>query len=110
MKFFIGSAGATQTFLKGIPEENINNIKSFGDGKLLVLYKGEYAPLGEPIIQEKIIEKEVEVIKEVMVDNPEQAAIIDALTKENAALNKELEKLKAEIPKLKEKIKKLAEA
>ncbi len=95
MKFFIGTAGAAEEFIKGV---NVTNIKSFGDGKLLVIYEGE----AESIEVKEII-KEVEVIKEVVKEVPVEkiVEVIDPkLIEENKALKTEVKKLKTALKAL----------
>lgn len=114
-KVIIGTQGRINALLAGMNEFEFVSASPFGDGKVMIVVKGEpgehlIAPIGEPII------KEVEVIKEV--DNPklvialkasqtnEQKLIetIGQLDDQLAACQKENKALKTQNAKLKKAI------
>lgn len=116
MKIITGTSGRINELLKGVPNEEFISAAPFGDGKVLIVVKGEVAKAGEvvEIIKEVEIEVIKEVIKNVPFDNPElldqiqtlQDALSDALNAEEAA-KKEAEDLKISLKTLKTKFTKL---
>ena len=110
MKFFIGTAGAAQTFLETGAE--VINIKSFGDGKLLVLYKGGPTIAGEvrEVIKEVEVIKEIEVEKIVQVDNPAHLEKVKVLESELAQCQESCVEKDARLKKLGVEIQKLKKA
>jgi len=114
-KLVKGNARDFSKTIASYPESKIVGFHTSEDLSLfscLVWTEGEVAPIGEPLIVEKIVE--VEVIKEVPFDNPElleqiqtlQDALSDALNAEEKA-KREAEDLKKQIPKLKMSVTKL---
>jgi hypothetical protein len=116
VKIITGTSGRINELLKGVPNEEFISAAPFGDGKVLIVVKGEVAKAGEvvEIIKEVEIEVIKEVIKNVPFDNPElldqiqtlQDALSDALNAEEAA-KKEAEDLKISLKTLKTKFTKL---
>ena len=108
----VGTQGRINELLAGVKDEDIITFHVNND-HAWVLVSSEAAPIGEPIIQEKIVEKEI--VKEIEVDNPKLLDKIVELKEslkvcqdnnkefiaENAKLNKEIEKLKKQNDKLK---------
>lgn len=102
-KVIVGSQGRINALLAAMNEFEFVSAAPFGDGKVMIVVKGEpgehlIESVGEPIIKEVIKEIEVEVIKEVIkevkVDNPEIVKQLAACQKENKALKTQNAKLK----------------
>lgn len=103
-KVIIGTQGRINALLSAINEFEFVSAAPFGDGKVMIVVKGEAGDhlieAGEPIIKEVIKEIEVEVIKEVIKevevikDNPEIVKQLVACQKENKALKTQNAKLK----------------
>lgn len=72
MKIIVGTSGRINELLQGVPNAEFISAAPFGDGKVLVVVKGE---VGEVVKAGEIIE----VIKEVQIDNPEQLEQIGKL-------------------------------
>jgi FixJ family two-component response regulator len=119
VKIIVGTSGQINELLKGVPNEEFISAAPFGDSKVLVVVKGEAVKAGEVV--EIIKEVEIEVIKEVIKNNPEnlatieeqegqiqtlQDALSDALNAEEAA-KKIAEDLKISLKTLKTKFTKL---
>ena len=130
MKIIVATSGRINEILKGVPNEEFMGIATQNE-KAWVVLKSDVIPMAAGEV--KIVEKEVEVIKEV--DNPKlltniqeledllefkddkikksdesiqtlQDALADALNAEEKA-KKEAETLKKQIPKLKAQVSKL---
>ena len=113
IKVIIGTQGRINAILSAMNDFEFISAAPFGDGKVMITTKGE----GGDFVPGEVVIKEVEVIKEIEVDNPEHIAQIlvlkdqlaDALNAEQAA-KKEAEDLKKQIPKLKASVAKLKKA
>ena len=111
-KVIVGTQGRINELISGIKDEDIIDFHVNND-KAWVIISGKSAPIGAPIIEEKIVEVE----KIVEIDNPEHLETIKALkaqiasfAAENAALNKDLDACKKENLSLKQQNGKLRKA
>ena len=99
VKVIIGTQGRINDLLAKMNDFEFVSAAPFGDGKVMIVVKGEAAltPIAETIIKEVIKEVEVEVIKEVIkeveVDNPKIVEQLVACQKENKKLKSKIAKL-----------------
>ena len=97
MKIIVGTSGRINEILQGVPNEEFMGIATENE-KAWVVLKSDVTPITGGEVQ--IVEKIVEVIKEVQVDNPVHIETIKKLKLEYAKLDTEKEEQENQIQTL----------